>query len=625
MDPRLLRHYEAELRHVRETGAEFARDFPKIAGRLGLEGFDCADPYVERLLEGFAFLAARVQLKMDSEFPQLVQNLLEIVYPHLLAPTPSMAIVRFDPDLTEGALTEGYPIPRGSVLRGRVVKGEHTACEYRTAHEVILWPLELINANYFSRDAVTLELPREVRGAEAGLRLRLRAAPGHEFSKLKLDNLTFYLQGREELPAALYEQCVARATGVLITPAEKDPSWHVLLGAEAVRGVGFSGDESLLPYSAASFQGYRLLSEYFALRERFQFVELAGIGDALRRCESRELDVTILFDHAEQGLGNSIDETNLVLHCTPAANLFPKRLDPVQIDSRKSEHHIVPDRTRPIDLEIYQVSRVVGLGAKAEQAQEFHPFYSLTDRSSGESRAYYAIRRTPRVISTTQKKYGTRTSYLGSEMYVSLVDAHRALYQTDLQLLSVEAYCTHRDLPLQMPIGVGESDFSLETGAPVTAVKCIAGPTAPRPSLAHASGDAVWKLLSHLGLNYLSITGEDARQGASTLREMLRLYADPRDSALQKQIDGVTYVESRPIVRQIPTTGPMTFGRGLELTLTLDEEQFEGVGTFLLAAVLEQFFAKYVSINSFTEMVLRTRQRQEIMRWPTRIGRRHTL
>lgn len=626
MDPRLLKHYDTELRHIREMGAEFARDFPKIAGYLGLDKFECADPYVERLLEGFAFLAARVQLKMDSEFPQLVQSLMEIVYPHLLSPMPSMAIVKFNPDLTEGSLSEGYPIPRDSVLRGKVIKGEHTACEFRTAHDVTLWPLELTEASYFSRDAVTFELPGEVRNVAAGLRLRIRVATGHEFKKLGIESLPIYLQGREELPVALYEQCVAHTRAVLVTPVEKSgPSWQMLLGSDHVRGVGFDGNQALLPYTEASFQGYRLLSEYFALRERFQFVELTGIGEAIRRCESREIDLTLLFNRAEPGLGNAIDESNFGLHCTPAANLFRKRLDPVQVDPRKSEHHLVPDRTRPLDLEIYRVNRVVGLGANAEEAEQFHPFYSLTDHTTSDHRAYYAIRRTPRVTSTTLKRFGTLRTYLNSEMFVSLVDRHNTPFKTDLQLLSVEAYCTHRDLPLQMPLGLGDSDFSMETGAPVTGVRCVMGPTAPRPSLAHASGETVWKLLSHLGLNYLSITNEDPLKGASALREMLRLYAEPRDSAVQKQIDGILLIESQPIVRRIPTPGPVTFGRGLELTLTVDEEMFEGVGEFLLASVLEQFFAKYVSINSFTETVLRTRQRGEVMRWPTRIGRRHTL
>jgi type VI secretion system protein ImpG len=626
MDPRLLKHYDNELRHIRELGGEFAREFPKIAGRLGLDAFECADPYVERLLEGFAFLAARVQLKMDSEFPQLVQNLLEVIYPHFLAPMPSMAIVQFEPDASKSGLSEGYSIPRGTVLRGKLVKGEQTACEYRTAHDLQLWPLEVVQADYFSRDVAAIELPTDVRATTAaGLRVRLRIAPGHKFNKLALENLPVYILGREELPVTLFEQCMAHADWVLVKPVGQGETWHELFGNDTIQPLGFEPQHALLPYQLASFQGYRLLSEYFAFRERYLFFELRGIGPAFRRCTGSEVDVTILFNRAEAGFTHAVDKSNVVLFCTPAINLFPKRTDPVHVDNRKSEHHIVPDRTRPLDLEIYQVSRVIGLGSGAENKQEFYPFYSLTDQTAEESRGYYAIRRTPRLVSRKQQKFGTRTSYLGSEVYVSLVDRRNSPYSSDLQVLAVETLCTNRDLPLQLPLGTGTTDFALEIAAPVNSVRCITGPTPPRPSVAHAPGEMIWKLVSHLGLNYLSLTGEGTDEGAGALREMLRLYADSGEATMQHQIDGVRSIRSEPIIRQLSTTGPLAFGRGLEVTVTLDEESFEGIGVYLLGAVLEQFFSKYVSINSFTETVLRTVQRQEVMRWPTRIGRRHIL
>jgi type VI secretion system protein ImpG len=561
---------------------------------------------------------------MDAEFPQLVQNLLEIVYPHFLAPMPSMAVVQFEPDLTEGALKEGYDIPRDTVLRGKLVKGEQTACEYRTAHHIRLWPLEVSRADYFSRDVASIQLPANVRDTAAGLRIRLRIAPGHKFESLAIENLPFYILGREELPVTLVEQCLANAHGLLIQPVDEKEGWHQLLPKSAIRPLGFDAGESLLPYQLPSFHGYRLLSEYFSFRERYLFVNLTNIGDALRRCAGSEIDIILLFNRAEAGISHAIDKSNIALYCTPAINLFPKRTDPVHLDNRKSEHLIIPDRTRPLDLEIYSVSRVIGLGSGAEQHHEFFPFYSLTDQTD-EHRSYYAIRRTPRLVSRKHQKFGTRTSYLGSDMYVSLVDRDNAPYSSNLQLLAVETLCTNRDLPLQMPVGVGTTDFSLEVNAPVNSVRCVTGPTPPRPSLAHAPGTMIWKLLSHLGLNYLSVTGEGANHDAGTLREMLSLYADYNDPRVQKQITGVQSISSQPIIRQLSTSGPLTFGRGLEITVTFDDDSFEGVGVFLLGAVLEQFFAKYVSINSFTETVLRTVGRQEVMRWPTRIGRRHVL
>jgi len=150
MDPQLLKYYNSELRHLREMGGEFADEFPKIAARLGMDGFDCADPYVERLLEGFAFLAARVQLKVDAEFPRFTQHLLDMVYPNYLEPMPSMAVVQFQPDLTEGSLSEGFCIDKDSALRSQTGKDQQTPCEYRTAHPVYLWPLQISEAEYLA-------------------------------------------------------------------------------------------------------------------------------------------------------------------------------------------------------------------------------------------------------------------------------------------------------------------------------------------------------------------------------------------------------------------------------------------------------------------------------------------
>jgi len=266
---------------------------------------------------------------------------------------------------------------------------------------------------------------------------------------------------------------------------------------------------------------------------------------------------------------------------------------------------------------------VSGISADHEE-QEFLPFYASYDRLSQRSqRAFYTVHRLPRLLSDRQRRVGPRSSYIGSETYLALVDADETPYSGDLRQLAVVTLCTNRDLPLQMPIGRGDTDFTLASGAPVSAVRCLAGPTKPRPS--HAHGDTAWRLISHLNLNYLSIADTDARQGAVALRELLALYGDLAESSVRKQIDGVCSVRAAPITRRAPISGPIAFARGLEVTVSLDEAAFEGVGIFLLGAVLEQFFAKYVSINSFTETVVKSTERGEIIRWPARIGRRQTL
>lgn len=625
MDPRLLEYYNRELQHLRELGGEFAREFPKIAGRLGLEGFECADPYVERLLEGFGFLAARIQLKMDAEFPRFTQHLLEIIYPHYLAPTPSMAVVQFQPDPTEGALEKGFVVPRGGELRSILGRGEQTPCEYRTAHDVTLWPLELVEAQYFAgREPVAQLEPADLARVRAGVRLRLRTTlPDLPIGKLALDHLELFLYGSEVLPGRLYEQLLANTTLVVARPGERPAPWYEKIPGSAIRRLGFEDEQALLPCLPPSFHGYRLLHEYFAFPQRYLFVELNGLGSAARRCSGRELEVLVLFNRADPVLENAVTAANFALFCTPAVNLFPKRADRIHLSDQVAEHHVVVDRTRPMDFEVAQVTGVTGIGAENEE-QDFLPFYASYDRlSQRDRRSFYTVHRLPRRLSDRQRRHGPRSSYVGSETYLALVDADETPYRGSLRQLAVTALCTNRDLPLHMPVGRGDTDFTLASGAPVESVRCLAGPTSPRPSPAH--GDTAWRLISHLALNYLSLADSDTRQGAVALRELLALYGDLADAAVRKQIDGVCSVQATPITRRAPIPGPIAFARGLEVAVTLDENAFEGVGSFILGAVLEQFFAKYTSINSFTETVVKSTERGEIMRWPARIGRRHTF
>jgi len=625
MDPRLLRLYERELRYIREMGAEFAQEYPKVAGRLGLEGFDCADPYVERLLEGFGFLAARVQLKLEAEFPRFTQHLLEIVYPHYLAPTPSMVVAQFHPDPNEGSLADGFVLPRGTVMRSPLGKGEQTPCEYRTAHELLLWPLEIAEAEYFThtRDLAAVRLPAG-KAVKSGIRIRLRTTAGLSFDKLALDSLSVFLRGTGEQPMQLYEQFLANAVAVVARPTSNPAPWHEVMDRSCIRRAGFTEQQALLPRVRASFQGYRLLHEYFAFPDRYMFVELTGLQAAMRKCKESELDVIVLLDRTEPSLQGVVDASNFALYCTPAINLFPRRADRIHLDDRKAEYHVIPDRTRPLDLEVYSVHEVVGHGASADARREFRPLYSVDDLTGqAEGEAFFSVRREPRLLSSKQKRSGPRSSYIGSEVFVSLVDCNEAPFNSDLRQLSFETWCTNRDLPLHMPVGQGETDFNLETGAPVTAVRCVAGPTRPRPSWSH--GDTSWRLISHLSLNYLSLADSDAHQGAAALRELLGLYGDVADASIAKQIDGVQSVVSTPVTRRLPVPGPIAFGRGLEVAVTLDEAAFEGTGVFLIGALLDEFFSQYVSINSFAETVVKTVDRGEVMRWPVRAGRRQTL
>jgi type VI secretion system protein ImpG len=626
VDPRLLQYYERELRYVREMGAEFAREFPKIAGRLGLEGLECADPYVERLLESFAFLSARVQLRIDAEFPRFTQHLLELLYPHYLAPTPSMAVVQFAPNPKESALAAGFKVPVDTVLRSRLGRREQTACEYRVKHEVTLWPLALERAEY----TTLLTDLRDIRvpGAptvKAMLRLGLRATAGLRFDQLTLDRLPLFLSGNDDVAMRLYEQLLAASVAVVVLPRGRKGGAHTIVREQpCVAALGFEDEHALLPYGPRSFSGYRLLHEYFAFPSRFMFAELRGLQAALRTCPDSQVEILVLLEREDSALEGVISASRLQLFCAPAINLFPRKADRIHLSDRDHEYHVVPDRTRPMDLEIHSVESVVGHGTRAESEREFLPLYAARDGQTRDATgSFYTVARKPRMLSARQRHAGPRSTYVGSEVYLALVDGDGGPYRSDLRQLAVSALCTNRDLPLHMSIGQGPTDFTLQSGAPVEAVRCVAGPSAPRPSFAH--GETSWRLLSQLSLNYLSLVSDNDQKGAAALRDMLSLYADLGDPSARKQVQGVRSVRTDPIVRPLPGAGPLSFGRGLAVTLECDEVSFQGSGAFLLGAVLERFFAKYASINSFTETTLRTVQRGEIMRWAMATGRRHVL
>ncbi len=618
MDPRLLEYYQRELQFMRETGAEFARLYPRVAARLGLDEMECADPYVERLLEGFAFLAARVQLKLDARHPQFTQQLMELVYPGLLAPIPSAAIVELSPNLEESTLKSGVLLARNSAFRTPPVKGERP-CEFRSAQDVVMWPVQVSEASYLSgTGAVTQQGSVAEPRAKAAIRLRLSTVGGMPFSSLPLDSLTFFVKGTPGVAARIYEQIHSSCVGVRVRHAAAVGDTR--LGAGSVEEVGFDDASAMLPVTRTGFGGFRLLQEYFILPERFMFFRLKGLGPAAAATAGEDLEITLLLDRIEKVLENALDAGNFRLHCTPVINLFRKACGRIELHGRDVDYHILPDRNRPQDFEVYDVTEVTGIGRDGADNFRIAPFYSASHRSAAnEDRAYYTLQRRPRLTSMRQARTGERTTYLGSECFISVADTAQRFEGSSPLHADIVALCTNRDLPILATFGKGRTDFVLDTGAPVDCVRCVVNPTPPRP--APAWGESSWRVISHLSLNYLSIE----KEGLNLLRDFLALYARPNDSVATRQIEGLKAIDMQPVVRRLPLAGPISYGRGLAITVTLHDDAFEGTGLLPLGAALERFFSRYVSLNSFTQVRLQSATRGQIKEWPVRIGSRHVL
>jgi type VI secretion system protein ImpG len=430
----------------------------------------------------------------------------------------------------------------------------------------------------------------------------------------------------------LYGAIFGHGLGVVLRPGEPQPAWRHEIGREAIGRVGFKDEEALLPCPPEAFEGYRLVKEYFAFPARFLFVELSGLRPAVRRHQGRALDVVILLDKREPALEESVSAEDLALFVTPAINLFEKTCEPILFDRRRRDVHVIPDRVRPLDYEVHSVREVTADGGDGG-ARQFRPLYRLDAGDDGAD-AFYSVERRPRLFSARDQARGAaRSTYLGSEVFLGLAGGRAAAGEP--KRLFVKAACSNRDLPLFLLRTPGESQFTAETGAPISAITLLGEPSMPQPSLSQGEpararpgqshGEIAWRLVNHLALNYLSLVDEGHGQAAGALRDMLKLYADFADPAVARQVDGVARVASQPVIDRLPIAGPMVFGRGLEIEVNLDERRFEGGGAFLLGAVLEQFFRRYVSINAFTRTVVKSVERGEIMRWPARVGRRHLL
>ena len=626
MDARLLRYYNQELRYLRELGGEFAREFPKIASRLGMEGLEVTDPYVERLLEGCAFLAARVQLKQDAEFPRLSHRLLELIYPNFLAPVPSMMVARVTP-VADANLLKGPVVPRDTALFGPRSAVSDTRCEFRTGQALQLTPLSTVAAAYvlnvadLGLSAIAGATPSE--RPRSSVRITLQLPAGMSIDKLEIDTLRLYLGGQTEVAMQLHELALASAVGVLVgPPGRAGDGLRQFLPATAITPVGYADDEAMLPTTLRGLSGMRLLQEYFAFPERFLFIDLNGLRPALSAIKGQTLEIVLLFSRPGQGLDGAVSADNFCLHCVPVINLFPKRADRIQVDEGHHEFHIVPDRTAPLDYEVYDVLGMAGYDDVGTE-RKFLPLYAPDHSTPGNQPAYYTIWREPRLMSEAARRDGPRSGYIGSEVFIALVDPSDAPYTETLRQLGVQTRCTNRDLPVFMPGSAGAGEYTLEAGVPIAGVKAAAGPS--RPYTALREGGVAWRLLNLLSLNYLSLLDTEGGAAANALRDLLSRFPQGTEPAVRRQIEALQAVSTRAVVRRHPMKGPIAFGRGIEVQLTVDELGHAGGSAFLFGAAMHHYLARHASLNSFVETVLVSLTRGEVARWKPARGARPVI
>jgi type VI secretion system protein ImpG len=581
------KYYKDELTFLTELGREFAEENPQLAPFLAERG---NDPDVERLLEGFAFLAGRLQQKLDDELPELAHGLITLLWPHYLRPVPSMSVLEFKP---HKGLSEIKRIPRGVEVDSDPIEGTH--CRFRTCYDVDLIPLEI----------AAVEAKRTAAGGEVEIQFNLD--PRASLEDIGLKRLRFFLHGESYITTNLLVWVFRYLDSISITNRHEPTKIRFRLPANSVSQVGFDPSEALLHYPPNAFPGYRLIQEYFALPEKFHFFDIFNLESVAQLPDQTGFRLTLHFSKPlEENV--RLERRHFALNCTPIVNLFDLDGDPIRLDHERTSYRVRPSATPSAHYEIFDVTRVEGFVPGSSQRRVYEPFESFkhSEGPPDEKGLYYQRRIRPAVVSS------------GIDTYLAFVDSRTRDALPPTETISIELVCSNRKVPEELKVG----DIHRHTGtSPEFAdFRNLTGVT-PNTSPPTEAG-LQWRLISNLALNHLSLTSPEA------LKEILvaydfRAYFDRTAQRQSKQrllgIEGIREEPADRLVQGLPVRGRRTI-------LRLRESRFGGEGEmFVFASVLNEFLALYSSINSFSELVVEGIEHGEIYHWPVILGPRPTL
>ncbi|HEX9857921.1 MAG TPA: type VI secretion system baseplate subunit TssF, partial [Paracoccaceae bacterium] len=540
MDRAFLTYYEAELAHIRELAVEFSALHPTVARNLSLDAVPCPDPYVERLLEGVAYLAARTRLKVDAESSRHVRGVLDALYPDLAGPAPAVSTVVLHPGPQVQTMLEGHVVRRGTRLISAFREGLSTRATYSTAQDVTLWPVAIDAVEYLpDRGALNAGglSEAEAAGAEAALRIVLRRAGPGGLAELSLDRLDINFAGGAN-SGAIFDALFGWPAGVLARRAETGGPYR---RTAVPTMVGIADTEAVLPRLRPSFEGYRLMREYFLMPDRFHYLRLEGLNPAIRDCATGKLEILLLLSRPCPEIASAAAR-DFRLFATPIVNLFEKECNVVELDGRASAHVVHADRTKPRDFEIYRLLRVEDADSDGPDAV-LHALYAA-DAKRGSGLVYTTERRPRRPGADEIRRGQTRTSYTGDDVFISVARPAGVAPGRALRRLDIRALCTNRDLPILDD----NPRLTLETGDPVGRIELLGGLRRPRGALVAGLpktgkdgetelDDLTWRLVAQLSLNHLSLAEES--RNAEPLRAMLDLYADRGDPANARHVRSV--------------------------------------------------------------------------------------
>jgi len=604
---KLLPYFERELSMLRRAGAEFAGRYPKLAGSLQMRGDTSTDPHVERLIQASAFLNARVAKLLDDGYANFTEALLGMLYPHYLRPIPSCSIAHVDHGGAKAAaIGEVSVLPRGAALTS--TGGGAVACRFRSAYDVTIAPVAISAAGFepHIQAPSTLALPPE---AGSAIRISIDSTiAGRGLDAIGLKTLRVFLDGEASLRATLRDAIFMHTARACV---EADGKWRMLKRIP-IAPVGYADDEALLPAAPSEHSAYRLLSEFFAFPDKFDFIDidlaalLAAAPKGSTRVTLRLALAGIRPDAPAARILRALTKDNLVLGCTPIINLFAQPATPIRVTHERSSYPLMPDEMPGGGCEIYSIDSVQLLHktAQGNAITEFFPYYSLRHGEASSRKGHYWLaHRDGKTVST------------GHEFSLSLVDRELTKLRLEEGTASVRVTCTNRNLPHGLALGQPGGDLRTESATAGLPIRMLR-----RPTVSHhltSEGGRQWGLIAHLSLNHRSLT----QSGLPALTAMLQLYTHPDDPVAQRQIDGITALRYFPATAWLRQKKGNAYLRGIEVRVTLDEQAYAGSGIYGFVQMLDHLFALHVHLNSFTQLVIMSHSSgKEMLRCPPRNG-----
>lgn len=585
----LLPHFERQLVALHRLCREFAVKHPKLAGQLMLAGDACGDPHIERLIQATALLNARTAKLLDDEYSRFTEALLGVLYPHYLRPLPAFSIAAIDPGAAGADLVT---IARATTLKS---SGAAVPCKFTTAYQVALAPLAIVSAGF----SMGVQAPPSLRLPErATARITIEiasTAPHAGLEQAGLATLRAYLDGEPSCRALLRDVIFMRTAGAYVEAA--DGRW-LHLERTPLAPVGFDAADAMLPCAPGEHPAYRLLCEYFAYPEKFNFVDI-DLAAMLRKlpapCRRIRLHLVLTDVRADSNLARilkPLSASNFLLGCTPVVNLFTVPATPIKLTHMQSEYPLLPD-ARPADaFELYSVDsvRLLRMGPAGHVAADFVPYYSLRHGAAGkrDKQHYYLVHRDDEAAIASP----------GHEHFITIVDGDFRPLAAETGTVSLNLTVSNRDLPASLPYGQAGGDLELDSHAGKLPARMLRKPSSPQRLL--SGRGAHWELVSHLSLNHRSL----AADGAEALCAMLRLHAAPDSAVSQRQIDGIVGLEQRHATAWLRARDGAAYLSGIEVRVTLDEEAFAGAGMHAFVQLLDHFFGLSVHLNSFTRLIV---------------------